>query len=510
MANYFDQFDEAPAQGGNYFDRFDAPATSAPAPSWLEGAKQAAKGYATGGLYGALKGAFQGSGADPMDMIRALPRSAGFAARSAVDAAVTAPGVMADGTMAAWNLATGQNNQMPSQAFGNLLPLPKAETTTEKIASAVMSAVAGSKIPMPTFGKQAPRDFVAPLNSEQQTLAPFREQGYVVPPSLVKPNAGNYIAESIGGKAAVKQLASVKNQRVTNDLIAEDLGLPKGARITLDKLQSLRADAGKVYADVEKIGAEIATDGQYVDDLTKISQPSQEILADFPDANVGKSEEVQNLLQSLLRDRFSTRGALAYMKDLRKQASANLSPLNSADPSKRALGYAQRDAAAALEDMVMRNLAAKGRGDLAEKFDAARTLIAKTHSAEAALNPDTGNVAARGLASQLKKGKPLSGGFETAGRFGRAFGEVANANLQSPGVSNLDAAFTAGGGIVGGLMGGPTTAAAALAWPLARLTARHGVLSSAAQNGLLAPAMGPVDPRYLTGAAAGARGLLGY
>lgn len=454
-----------------------------------------------------------------------MPRQAGIATRATIEGLNSLPGLGADATTDLINRITGKtpalaltvpSEGLPTNAVGNLLDkagLPRAQNGGEKLMSFGVGATAGSALPqLPIPGKAAPPGFKGDpgLTQTEKTFADARKAGYVVPPSALHPNAATVGAESLAGKAALKQSAQIKNQEVTNQLAKKGLGLGARQEASPTVFREIRQKAGQVYSQVEKLGGEIAAgqDKQYVDDITALGRGSDELLAEFPGANVGKSEEVTKLADSLLQEKFSTKGALEYIKQLRQQSSGNLSFVNAQDPAKRALGYAQRDAAAALEEAVMRNLANKGHGDLAQKFDAARTAIAKSHSAESAFNPATGNFVAQGFSTQLKRGKPLSDEFRKIADFNMAFGQFGGAPggsaLVGPGVSALDAAMTIGAGGLGAATGGPTAAIAALGIPAARLTARYGLLSSPVQNALIrTPAAGPVRPELLSGGLAG-------
>lgn len=474
-SNPFDQFDSVQAEGGNPFDQFDAP-EAAPVvepPSESIGSK--------------LKREFS-----PANLASA-------AVRPLVKGLAAVPGVFADGTMTAWNLATGQNNQMPSEALNATLDkYTRKPEGVGKAAEIVSSAVVSSRLPMPQFGKQAPPSFQptrAPQSPAQATFEEGRRAGYVAPPSTVKPSVGKSMVESLAGKAATQQASSSHNQKITNELIRKELGMAKDSPITREALGEIRAKAGKVYSQVSMSGG-IKADKQYTQELDDLIKTADDIAADFPDANVAAGNEIAQLVKSLKRDGFKASSAMAYLKELRKQASGNLSGINAADPAKKALGQAQRDAAGALEDMVMRHLTAQGKGDLAKSFDDARTLIAKTYSVEGALNQSTGNVVARQLASQLKKGKPLSGGIRTAAKFSEAFPKATEELRNSGPVSALDAVVTAGG--ISAINPG------FIAWPLARMGARYGLLSGPAQNALAdkAPRAGNALGRWMGAGAA--------
>ena len=417
-----------------------------------------------------------------------------------------------------------QPYQMPSDMFNESLDsvtLPP-QTTTGKVAETLSSMVVGAGLPAPSLAKpqaarldarslagpnQAPKGFVSPrdapkpLTPEAQTFKAGREVGYVAPPATVKPSLGVQVAEGIGGKAATQQAASAKNQKVTNELMRQELGLGKDTPITKEVLGQIRAKAGQVYAKISGSGA-IKADQEYTDEVAGLLRNADEIKADFPDANIASADEIGKLVKSLQRPGFNAKSAMTYLRQLRKEASGNLGSAarDGGNPAKEAIGKAQRDAAGALEDLIIRHLKATGKADLADEFDGARTLIAKAHSVENALNPATGNVNARQLATQLKKGKPLSGNLKTAADFSAAFPKATEELRNSGPVSALDA-LVAG---AGGSMLNP----AFFAYPVARWGVRQGLLSPQAQNALLNQGAAParnmlMQPRLIGAAAAG-------
>lgn len=374
-------------------------------------------------------------------------------------------------------------------AYGALQP---TTSTQERVvntglgaATGAVAQYAGQKISGYIGRRIAERTASAQSTAAQNavrdaTLAEARTAGYVVPPATTNPTAVNRIAESVSGKAATQQTAAVRNQAVTNRLIRADLRLPKDAPITRQSLKGIRDTAGAVYRAVKNAG-QIVADGDYLDDLARISEGIDEVAKDFPDANVGAGKEVNELVDTLLRDRFNASSAVEYTKQLRHAASANLA--HGVDPTRRALGMAQRDAAGALEDMVFRHLQNTGRGNLAARFDDARMLIAKTYSVEGALNESTGNVVASALARELKRGKPLTGGIATAAKFAQAFPRAAQEITHSPGVSAVDA-------LVGGV-GAATVNPAMIGIPAARIGARSAILSGPYQASMGVPSYSP-------------------
>jgi len=355
---------------------------------------------------------------------------------------------------------------------------------------------------MPQVGRQAPANFKRAPTVAEREFSNAQKAGYVVPPASVKPSVGNVALESVGGKAAVQQLASGRNQEVTNALAARSVGLSENQPLTQAALRDIRSRAGDVYKNIKAAGR-ITPDEQYFDDLAALRQSTAQIAQDFPDANIGSAQEIDNLVKSLAQGSFDAKSAIEYIKQLRKAATGHLSGANAADPAKQSLGMAQRDAAAALEEMVGRHLQQTGNSQLARQFDEARRLIAKTYTVEGALET-TGNVNASKLAALLRKGKPLSPELEQAARFAGAFPKAAGVpeRAGSPGVSALDFAMTAGGAVTLPFIGQDPYFA--LTYPALRYGARNAALSKALQQGLTKP---PRQlPRGAAGAAAGAYG----
>ena len=441
------------------------------------------------------------------DQIRTLPqdmlRQGGLAARNIVTGVTGIPGMAADAAMSLYNMATGSQQQMPSEALQRTMTqmgLPEPQTGLERGLGVVQSAMAGSRVPMPQFGRQAPENFQRAPTTAEREFAKAQPAGYVVPPASVKPSVRNVALESVAGKAATQQIASGRNQEVTNALAAKSVGLSQNQPITREALAGLRADAGQVYQDMKEAGR-ITADRAYYRDLRNLKKASTRISKDFPEANIGSVDEIKNLVTSMRKQSFDAESAIEYIKELRKAATDNLSGASAAVPANKSLGRAQRDAAEALEEMVERHLQNAGRPDLARKFDDARRTIAKTYTVEGALET-TGNVNAAKLAALLKKGKPLSPELEQAAKFAGAFPKAAAVPEKSgsPGVSALDFAMTAGGAATLPFIGQDPYLA--LAYPALRYGARNVALSKALQRGLTKPPR--QMPRGTTGAIAGA------
>jgi hypothetical protein len=168
--------------------------------------------------------------------------------------------------------------------------------------------------------------------------------------------------------------------------------------------------------------------------------------------------------------------AVELVKELRYNGKVNL--LSREDPSKHALGIAQRQAADAIDDLIERNVSTQtGNPDLVGAYKAARQLIAKSYDIETATNPATGDVSARKIAALAAKGRPLSGNLDKIANAAMAFPKA----MQTPSAFGYDEAHSALdflGSAAATLHGAPSVGGVLLARPLAR----SAVLSERYQN----------------------------
>jgi hypothetical protein len=306
-----------------------------------------------------------------------------------------------------------------------------------------------------------------------------RKAGYVIPPTQARPSLQNRLLEGFAGKISTAQNASAKNQAVTARVVAEDLGLPADTKITPAVLKSVRQGAGQSYENVRAAGS-VTADAQFGQDVAGIASKYKTTVPSFP--GLGKTnmhgapvDEIANLVGALKSKQFDASEAVDAIRLLRENADKAYSA------GDKTLGKATKEAAEALESLVGRHLQANGSPQLLAEFQQARQLIAKTYSIEKALNPTTGTIDARNLASQLKRGKPLSGGVkgaaEFAGRFPKASQPIEGMG-SLPQTSPLDWALSGG-------LSAMTSNPLMLAGVAARPAARSMALSGAVQNHLV-------------------------
>ncbi len=353
----------------------------------------------------------------------------------------------------------------------------------ERIPGAILGAAGGAagKVAGDLIGKGAGavQNYLTQRNAQaaaanagkDAAAAAAQKAGYVMPPSDVNPSLLNKILGGMSGKIKTAQEASTKNQKVTNELAATGLGLPKDTVLNKQVLDGVRKQAGQAYDDVAKTGT-VVPGPQYAKDLDKITAPYVVAAQSFPNA---KTPAVLAEIEALHTTQFNAASAVAKIRTLREAAD---SAYGSGD---KAAGKALRDGAKALEDALEDHVSKLGKPDLLSKFKEARTRIAKTYSVQAGLNDTTGDVAANALARQLQKGKPLTGDLETIARAGQAFPKATQALKEPTGaVSPLDFAVSA---TTGFSTGNPLSALMLAARPAVRSI----ILSKPYQNALAAP-----------------------
>ena len=326
------------------------------------------------------------------------------------------------------------------------------------------------------------------------------DAGYVIPPADLNPGMITEVMSGLSGKIKTAQVASSRNQPVTDALARKAIGLNQGDELTNDVLQGIRNQAAQAYGPVKNAGT-VTADKQFLTALDNIAGTYQGASKSFPGL---KNDEVGNLVASLKQDTFDAGSAIDATKVLREMADK---AYRSGD---KGMGKAAKQASNELESMLERHLTAQGNTDALQAFQEARKLIAKTYTVQKALNEQTGNVSAQALAKDLTKGRPLSGDLLTVAQMGQAFPKATQALKEAPkATSPLDFAMAAMTGAAGA---GPL----ALATVGARPVARSMLLSPMMQRSALKPqAFTPglagllaSEPARMVGGSLGAGGLL--
>lgn len=351
---------------------------------------------------------------------------------------------------------------------------PGFATGLETTGNAALIALGGQAIkpkappPKPhltyrqAHGQIQERGSLTPEQYHARNVKEAQDNKFVVTPVQAKPSstlANTY--EGAAGSAKTEKLASIKNEKRAREIIAtEDLGLKPNQQITTQVLENIRKKEGAAYEAVKNSGVTLKTNEAYTKALENLGGDIQEALP-----GVIKRADIDDLAVSLSVPEMSTTTAIATVKLLRADATKNIKA-GFQNPEKEALGYAQRKAAHAIDNLIEDNLSAQGKGDLAGAYKKARVKIAQTHDIEKALNDVSGHIDMNVFAKLLEKDVPLSGGMLKAARFARSFKGAARNIDNMKDAANYDL-----GDIALGFLGGnlhPAAVAASVVRPIAR------------------------------------------
>ena len=397
-------------------------------------------------------------------------------ARLAKDLAETAAPGVTKKILAA--LAKSPEKQAVSGAAGGSAAQGAAEAGGGPEVQAVAGLVGGA---MPYAGEGL-RATVA--STPRPAALEARHAGYVLPPSSVseKPGLVSSVLAGWGGKIKTQQAASAHNQQITNTLAAESLGLPKDTVLTAQVFDDVRQKAGAYYKAVVDAVPTVMPDESFKDAVKDLGGQNSQAAKYFPKItnNAGIKELVDELGKA---DAHPTAAWVEVVKELRHSANANLRGIAMADPSKHALGLAQREAANTIDELIERNVVAQtGQHGVVDAYRQARRMIAMAYDTESVTNPSTGDVNARGLAKLADKGRPLTGGLRTisdaAMAFPKAFQDPAGFGHNEP-WSALDF-FGSGAALA---HGNPLLGAATLTRPLGRGIVLSGPVQNAMAGG---------------------------
>ena len=268
-------------------------------------------------------------------------------------------------------------------------------------------------------------------------LAAGRKAGYVAPPSAVKPGLVNEVIESVGGKQATQQSFSLKNQKVTDRLAREYLGLKPDSIMSKASIADLKNTASEPYRQIAKVS----------DDAAKL-------LDDWKQANFD---------------------AKLHWNHFRKTA----------DPSayEKATSF-QKAAEQALNGIEAEAARVAPGQQLVEALKAARVKLGKISTVESAMT-NGGHVDARMISKQAER-FPFQGELKTIADFAGNFPKAVQTPEKVGGMSHfLRPGIGAGiGTMIGGPVGGIVGSGAGVAVPW---TVRQAMMSGAGQAAMATP-----------------------
>ena len=360
----------------------------------------------------------------------------------------------------------GANTVAGAGVVGGLMGLVQPSvSSTETMANIALGGVGGAagqaianKVPGMLQGRVDKAKALQQGNAQKFDAAQAAaKEGYVIPPADLEPGVVSEALSGLSGKIKTAQVASQRNQQVTNALARKELGIVDDIPVTTELLDSVRAEAGKAYGAISKLG-KLDASGVALPKDVAVGKSSNALLAGSRN-EVDASEVIRAWKQA---NHDATGYYRAYARD--------------ANPETLAKAKAAANSAKSIDDFLVSALDKLGQKDLVKNLKDARVQIAKTYTVEKALNPQTGDVSAQVLAKDLAKGKALSGGLLTAAKAAQGFPKATQALKEAPkALSPLDYAVAFGTGTA---TGNPLAAATLAARPLAR----NALLSSFAQS----------------------------
>lgn len=237
--------------------------------------------------------------------------------------------------------------------------------------------------------------------TKEATLAASRQAGYVVPPHAVNQSKINTSLGSIPGAQNIDRTATAINQKTTNELAKEALGVDELTPAAIEKLRK-----------------------------TKLAKPYDEVATLHPEA--------EQALQELSDQRFWGN-------------KYNRFALRTGDPAAEAKANEYFQNADLLEQRLEQIANNAGKPELVKQMREARKGYAMSYAVENALNEDTGNVSSRVLGALKNKGAPLTDQLDTIASFNNAFPRYAGEvdKMPPPNVSKLKSVTAMVGGAVG-------------------------------------------------------------
>ena len=383
--------------------------------------------------------------------------------------------------------------ELPSAAQQKLFTkvgLPQPEDTQEHVVQALTSMVAGTGDPVSRALQAATAASPAaqaygqlPATVKAKSIKELGDAGYKIPPSVADAGLGVRTIEGLGSKARVAEMASARNEAVTNSLARKALNLPKDTPLTPEVIKGTADAAFNVgYKPVMEVG-KVGIGKGYRDDLVKIVK-NLEGDNSFPAAQ--KPEVLQEVMKYMYGadgrplQSFTGKDAILQSRQLRADATDAFKQGNNA------LALTKRSIAKALEDNIERNLAARGKDGAAmlKDFKEARVLISKAHAVEGALVPETGSVDALKMAALASRKGPnyLTDELATIAKAGSVLGKsAAYPKLGTPPPVNLGDSILMGGAGGAAAAGLPALGGLA-AIPFARYGLREAALSTPIQK----------------------------
>lgn len=329
------------------------------------------------------------------------------------------------------------------------------------------------------------------------------QHGYVMTPQALsravnKPSVGavNTALQSVGGLAPSAGHAILLNQRVTNELGAQTLGLPKNTPLRraepkmgiVGTAEEIRDKAAAPYRELASMSEQAREDLKTIDTKNNLTAQNEHERAILMDASAKKRADLALQAGADIND----------LKTARFKAKENfdLAMSKEGDPELLAKAREFWDEAKALETKIEKAAKSIGRPGLADEMRIARKQIAQSYVIDNALDHN-GNVSAAVLGKMLDKGVPLTDELRVIAKFEQAAGGIMRDAAKAPSATADalrfatglgTAAVGTGAGLGHGTTGAAAGAMAGMALPyFAQWAAKRAMFKPSYQQAMLTP-----------------------
>ena len=357
---------------------------------------------------------------------------------------------------------TALTSNMPTQAASAIGGAGAGGITREldggvipQTIASVLGGFGGAGLVKPqSIGKSPQQILNAPRD---KVLKEAQKAGYVALPSDVGAGRIPRTLETVSGKFKAEELASARNQQVTNNLTRKYLGIDETTPLTTDTLDTLRERAGAVYQQASELPA------------GKVAETTTRSLATGGKTTTPVFKTGAELIEEIKLARDDARAAWkAFNFGTDKPTQARNAAM-SADTRVQTLE-------AQLEQLAKQNK----QPQLLNELKKARQEIAKIYTVEKATNPITGMVDAKTIGKQIDKKAPITGDLALVGKFAKTFPKVNKPVAEAP---NPFSIYDVIGGSYGAGAGNPLL----LGLPLGRVGSRYLMESPSFQQRFVQP-----------------------
>ena len=369
-------------------------------------------------------------------------------------------------------LQTTLTSNMPTQAAAAIGGGGASGLAREMDAGVVGQTLAGLGGALAGAGAVKPTT-ISP--SKQQILNAPRDKvlkeaqkaGYVALPSDVGAGRVARTLETVSGKFKAEELASARNQQVTNNLARKYLGIADDVPITQETLDSLREQAGLVYQKAADLPA------------GKVAEMTTKSLATGGKQTTPVFKSGAELIEEIKLARDDARSAWkAFNFGTDKPTQA------------RNAALAADNRVASLESQLETLAKQNKQPELLNQLKRARQEIAKIYTVDKATNPVTGMVDAKSIGKQLDKNVPISGDLALAGKFAKTFPRVNKPVTEQPNPFSIY-------DVIGGSYGAGANNPLLFGLPLGRVGSRYLMESPTFQQRFVQPQYQPLTQQII-------------